>query len=497
MTTGRHSFGFGRWMKRTTGACALAFALAATGAATAVAAYEPPAGDPKQGEEEVKTDQVELVFKSGNTVKGTLISEDDASIKVRVSVAGISAETSYAKGDILAINRNLPVDGGDKPVEKKPSKKQPLGTVTGEFKGGEGDPKVYFLTLKGRFGRDVNVTPLEEIVADIKKHQPDFLIIKYDHTVQPMQDGEIREFLPNTEGLQQQSLADRLGLVLYDSIYLNPEWEKKPQMVAWVHRALGGATYLPFISPKIYYTSDGLHGGLGLLDRVFGHADEVVREKWRGAMLAGAEGMAIRGGHDPRLVRAMLRTDMVLSYKVEGGEAVLMERMPQGPSEFLLTDDGREENADSIQDIVRFKGNDALMLDAETAQRIGLSSGTADTLDELMVQLGVTGTFNLIKGDSEKIIEKWGKEIDNAEVNFRRLWRDFERAAQVEPPGGYKERSEARSRMISILRQVKSLVARYKESIDPEEIDGAPDNWMLQLDYMIDQLQQDQRRDKK
>ena len=42
-------------------------------------------------------------------VRGALISESATEIRIKVTIAGMSAESTYPKADILTINRNLPV----------------------------------------------------------------------------------------------------------------------------------------------------------------------------------------------------------------------------------------------------------------------------------------------------------------------------------------------------------------------------------------------------
>lgn len=444
--------------------------------------------------DETKTDQVELIFRSGNVVRGTLIEEDEGSIKVRVRVGTIEAETTYPKADILAINRNLPAPGAPdtKPATSSRSTTAPAASAR---KQDGGLPKVYVLELKGEFGRDVAATPFKEVMADVRKHQPDYFVLRFD--LEPKTQGqEFSEVLPSQDGLYKQGVAEKIFLEMYDNLVRDPSLEKKPEIVAWVNRAIGGSAYLPFACPKIVFTTEGRHGGLGYLDRVFGYADEVVREKWRGALLAGMKGMAIDGGHDPRLVEAMLRNDYVLSYKIEGGKVVYLERMPQGPNEFLLTDDGRGENQDAMEDIARYRGNDALMLNAELALRLGVSMGTADSLGDLMTLLGVTSQYVEVDGAGTKILERWSKEITDAEITFRRLFRDYGRAQEVRAPGTWREQNEAWGRQIQILQQVNSLLQRTRESINPREIQGAPENWMQQIDMQIDALRQAIRRNR-
>ncbi|MBX3386417.1 MAG: hypothetical protein KF768_07590 [Phycisphaeraceae bacterium] len=469
-------------------ACAAVLAVGALSVPQALASNPDSRG--KAGD--AKSDQVELIFRSGNVVKGTLIEEDEGTIKVRVRVGTIEAETTYNKSDILAINRDLPAPTAT--GEKKAAPGRATAPGTSARAAGSGKPKVYVLELKGEFGRDVAATPFKEVMADVRKHQPDYFIMRFD--LEPKTQGqEFSEVIASPDGLYKQGVAEKIFLELYDNLVRDPNLEKKPEIVAWVNRAIGGSAYLPFACPKIVFTSEGRHGGLGFLDRAFGYADEVVREKWRGAMMAGMKGMAIDGGHDPRLVEAMLRNDYVLSYKIEGGRVVYMERMPQGPNEFLLTDDGRGENADSMEDVARYRGNDSLMLNPDLALRLGVSMGTADNLSDVMTLLGVTGEFVEADGNGTKILERWSKDITDAEITFRRLFRDLNRV-EVRAPGTWREENEAMGRQIQILQQVNSLLQRTRESINPREIQGAPENWMQQIDLTIDQLRNAIRRNR-
>lgn len=476
------------------GTAALAFACVAMSPPAVAAAYRAETLselDPKD-DDETKTDQVELIFRNGNVVKGTLISEDEGNIKVKVNIGGIEAETTYVKADILAINRNLPEAkaraGASKPAAES---KQPTITTRVADAGGT---KVYMVELKGEFGRDVAYTPFKDVIKDVREHKPDYFVLRFD--LEPKSNGEeFSEVLPSRDGLFKEGVAEQLFLLIYNELVRDPNLEKKPQLVAWVNKSIGGSAYLPFICPNIVFTSEGKHGGLGFLDRDFGWADEVVREKWRGARLAGYKGMLIEGGYDPRLIEAMVRNDCVLSYKIEGGKVVFLDRMPQGPNEFLLTDDGREDRADSMEDVARYRGNDALMLTPELALRLGVSKGTADTMEDLLTTLGETGVYTVVDGRGTAILERWSKEITDAEIAFRRLFRDYNRV-EVKEPGTWREQNEAMGRQIQILQQVNSLLQRTRESINPREIQGAPENWMQQIDYTIDQLRNAIRRNR-
>jgi hypothetical protein len=183
-----------------------------------------PAPD-KAGEKKVI-----IVFKSGSRVEAILLSETDDSVHVKVTVAGITSTTDYRKSDILKIE---PVDApkpespkapAPKPETPKPETKpetpkpdtkpddkpaadqpkpdgQPADKdlsglieeqglnwgdqswrITSRAVPSEANgPKVYMLYMGGEFGRDVSFTPMKEVIADIKKYQPDVLVYFYNH----------------------------------------------------------------------------------------------------------------------------------------------------------------------------------------------------------------------------------------------------------------------------------------------------------------------------
>jgi hypothetical protein len=436
-----------------------------------------------------------IIFKNGNRVECEIVEETDTTVKVKVSIAGMSAETVYQKSEILAIQKGAgaPLDGSapatTKPTDvRKPAAKQ-------DTKHEEGAPTVYVVKCDGEFGRDVSATPMKAVIADARKHQPDILIFEFDHKYSMYGQEKEREYLwidPDQYNLLET--ARQIATIVSDQIRDDPEWTKKPRIVGYVKKALGGSAFLPFVCPELYFHDDALLGGIGGLDLKFGTTgDEVVREKLRGANLKRAEGLAEKGGHDPRIIRAMSRIDYVLSYKMLGGKAEFLERMPESADEFLLTDNGQGENRDSLEDLVRYKGNDALTLDARTAERIGFSKGTVSDLRALMLAMGIVRDYVVIDGASAGIFKRWSEEVTKAERDVQRLINDFQRV-EVRAPGQYRERTAARTQQKSILRQLRGIVQRYKEALNPRRI-GAPAEFITDIDIMIDRIDQAQRLD--
>lgn len=492
MKTTRH-----RWGIR--GSSLLAVGLVAS-ALTFAASLAPAQNSAPAPKKDAKTTAPEpaknldlLIFKSGRTVEGVILEETAAQVKIKVvSKGGLSVETSYDKSDILEIQKGKgsAINADGKPEAKTdttdPKKSDAAKTGTG--------PSVYMVHLTGELGRDISVTSLRDVMADVKKYQPDMLIFKVDMDFKFMGE-ESPDFHPAQAGnaFNQLETVRELQTMLTDEIRDDAAWTTKPRLVMWVRKALGGSAFLPFVAKDIYYTSDGRHGGIGYLERIFdGVGDKVAQEKQYSLRLKRAEGLAIKGGHEPKLIRAMARADYVLSVTFVGGQAEFHE---DETGEMLLTDDAKEGNRDTIQDVVRFRGNDVLTLDAPLAERLGLSSGTTDTLEDLLTKLGVDKGYNLIKGRSDEIIASWSRAVSDAHLEFRRLWREYGRV----PTGGqtYDIRTRNRGRQINLLTDVLALLNRYGEALNPRELQGMPEDVKSGINLMIEQIKTAQRLDRR
>ncbi len=360
----------------------------------------------------------------------------------------------------------------------------------------DADNRVYFIELKGEFGRDVNINPLRQIMADAEKFQPDLIVVKIDTDFSVF--GQKKQDFDNDAGraFNQLESARSLSLLFTDEIRDDPNWKTrqgaKPRVIMWVKRALGGSAFLPFIVPDIYYTPDAHHGGIGHLERSLQTGDKVVHEKMYGARLGRAEGLALKGGHDPRILRAMSRTEYVLSVSFVNGQPVFYE---DESGDLLLTNDPGDDakKLDTMEDTLRMRGKNVLTLDAETALKIGLSKGTVETMDDLASELGIARSFVVVPGRSAKIFERWSKDIAEAERNMNRLWREYRKiAVSGDTP---QARNRGRAQQVSKLREIKSLLDRYEGAINPFKLEGFPPNADA-FQRSIDNIQEEMRRDR-
>ncbi len=278
------------------------------------------------------------------------------------------------------------------------------------------------------------------------------------------------------------------------------EWSPQPKVVIWVKTAMGGASLLPFVCSNIYFHSEGRMGGLGNLSFIFdGVGDDVVREKQRSLRLRHAEGWAIAGGYDYRLIRAMARIEYVLSMRFVDGKVELFEGYPSNPGEELLTDDGIGPNADTLRERVEGTGNDILTLNARIAKAVGVSKGTVDTQSELITALGLDRTGVMVAGRSKQVMKDWSGGLDNAKRKIIKLLQeDMRDAMRVQAPGGQAERTKSRGQQLRIIEEVKGLLTRWGEGLTPRRSaarTGFPEE--SQLNSFEEKLHLEQMKDKK
>jgi hypothetical protein len=360
---------------------------------------------------------------------------------------------------------------------------------------------IYRVDLNGELGRNISQTPLKQALDDAKKWNPDYLVFYVNMSFSV--NGRSRKDWQSDPGMtgqvfNQLETARHLQTMFTDEIRDSADWKtrdgKKPQLIMWVKRAMGGAAFLPFVAPTIYYTSDAHHGGIGFLDHMFdGVGDYEVRQKQYSLRVARLVGLAEKGGHEGKLVRAMTRLDYVLSVSYVGGKPVFFEDYS---GDELLTDDGNPEagRADGSEEIIRMEGNDVLTVDADKAIKLGLGAAKIDTVDELANELGVSRNFVVIEGRSDDIIARWAKEVSGAERDLEKMWRDFSRV-RIEGATA-SERNQQRSKQLSLLNKISSLFNRYREAVNPRNVEGAPPNWTTSIDVMVAEIKQEIRLDR-
>lgn len=397
-----------------------------------------------------------VVFRNGRVLEGQILDETADTIQMRIVVAGISTVTSYQKADILSIERDLKVEGGAETPATPGDSKRPAGAKNeGQREVREGAPRVYHFTLEGEFGRDITSTPFTEAFEQAVSAAPDVIVVEMDCRSRGGFDGLFAARIEEMTPMIERAMA------------------RGQRVVFWIDEALGGAAFLPFVSPEIYFKSDGRLGGIGTLQD-FDIGNKRVNEKQISLRLGHAEGLAISGGYAPELIRAMARQEYWLAYRIRGGQIEFLQRepSPQDLSDgwILLTDDGNGKNKDKMEDVVRGRGNDVLNLDAETAVQLQVSDGTADSLDDLMFLMGYGREYTELGEDSTKILENWSDRVERAQETVQRLLKDIEAAGGTTVRGNARSIDDARRAVGEQIRryeQLRSVLGQFSEVFDP------------------------------
>lgn len=452
------------------------------------------------------TDQDVLVLKDGTTLTGTIVSEDKTKIRFKRIIAGIPFEEDVDLKSVVEIKKasKKPDAAADsKPAPGATPSQDPGTTPTiaetpSQGVVGNGDGTAYYwISLKGPMGRGFSQTPFRKMIQDAKANKADVIVIELDGNHSRQEGGDsIEDFANRGRNVDLAMRVEPITAVVTSE--MPAEWEKLPRMVCWVRDAMGPVAPLPFIFKEIYLASNASIGGLGGLETIFdGVGDEVVREKQRSLRMGHLEGLVLAGGYDYRIMRGMTRREIVLTLGYdEDGNATLLERAPENPSEEILTDDGAGANQDSAADVIRNRGNDYLRLDARTALLLNVSKGTVDTRDELLDYIGLSRSGKLIEGKAKRIATDWSNQLNRAEQRLKKALADL-RDVRVEAPGDYAARQKARARQKSLLEEMKRLLEQYEEGLSPQflrdnEIPGIP-----QIEDLLNRIKTDGLLDKK
>jgi len=363
-----------------------------------------------------------------------------------------------------------------------------------------GDKIIYQIDLYGQLGRDVHEVPIRKALADARQWNPDYLVFRvnmgYSAGGSSLGDWFAGVQLDRNAFNLMETVRE-LQTMFTDGIRDDPEWKtrdgKKPELVMWVKSAMGGAAFFPFTAPTVFFTSDAHHGGIGYLELALaGRGDFVVQQKMYAIRLGRAVGLAIKGGHDEHIIKAMARLDYVLSVSYVGGKPVFYEDMTTG--EELLTDDGDPDagRADTIEQALRFEGNDVLVIDAAKALKLGFAKAVVDSQEDLANELGCARNYVLIKGRGDGPIRAWVREVTRAEGEMRDTLAKMRRVDM----GGQtlEERNRARATMIRHLREIIERWERYGTAINGQNVRGVPP--ANECEVRIEQLKQEMRLDR-
>lgn len=452
---------------------------------------------------EVKVgDKIKITLKDGTVVEGEVVEVTATGWRVRVAMGIGTSVRTVEKADLKSIEMadGSPAEGGATSPTGRPTL-GPGGGSSGARTGAEpkkpGETVVHFTRLRGVLGQDLSPTPLRRILKDARETQADVIVFMLDmeYTLRG-QTASAYDAAGGAKGAYDQlGTVRELETLLTDDIQNNPAWVTKPRVVMWVKKGMGGPAFLALPIRDVFFHPEGHLGGIGYLDQyAAGVGDEVAQEKQRGLRLGRALGLALKGGHDPKIVTAMSRADYPLAYRLVGGKPVFYETKDPPADAFILTNGGSPP--DTAEDILNFRGKNVLTLDAQTALNLNFSRGTVSTIEQLLAELGVERNFRIIRDTGEKEFKRWRELVNRAETDIRNLWARFQNTeVNGETPA---RRNGQRDQRIGALNRIKSILAEYGEAISPRAlpVGGSPVDCARELDVMIEQLQIEKRNDR-
>jgi hypothetical protein len=320
--------------------------------------------------------------------------------------------------------------------------------------------KVYTLELKGTFGREVALAPTKEAMEEAARLKADVVLVKLDADFTP--EGSESTVLIADTSRQREVARELAGALVPD------DWQGTPRIVTWVKRAEGGAAVLVYAMPELVYTPNAVH------DPVVEFASLGDGGHARSLVLGRMQAIALRGGHPVELLTAMVRKDYVLSAHINGSDM--------------------EFHEDLSGELVLSNADDLLRLDAATAQKLGLSKGTAATEGDVWKAVGISDVRHV--GNNRDEMERWRRGVFDAEREVADLVTRINEL-RVAAPGGYDERATARTERTQMARDILSRLEKFGSALDAARIGKDPEQLRGWCKDAIEKLAKEQSLDRR
>jgi len=250
------------------------------------------------------------------------------------------------------------------------------GLSAAEYTG----PTYMTIPIEGEFGLEVRDEVLRKCLDLARKLEPTAVILEIE----------------SGGGSLQSSLEMVKTLREYDDL----------RLVAYVKQAASAAAFLAMACEEIVMAPTGSIGGCVIYKLGPKGTPENIEAKWESIWRAEFRAAAIHAGHDPLLVEAMMRTDLVLHLTEEDGEPKLVEG-------------GKGKT-------VKAKG-EILTLAGEEAVECGLAEGVSDSPGASNVVLGING-WREQPSACKSLVARQKKEIEAA---VRRCNHSFAQAKSL------------------------------------------------------------------
>lgn len=385
----------------------------------------------------------EIIMKDGRRFVGNIVEETEDYIKVELEISGIRSTQIWQKGDIEQISHDIvPVDrkgddGRTDDMEPGKAGKKTAGELNSSLKRGQ--PMVV-IPFKGVVGFDAYKDFVRKLWEEALARGAKTVVLEFD--CQSELSMEVEDYRDFFKELKQEAK------------------DKEIELVVWLKEANGMSIAYALMFEKIYSYPNGKMGGGYRVDEALKQSwqDKDVQAKMIAAWVGICRGMAENGGYNAVLCEAMIRPELVLSFEYDGETPVFYR-----DTDHNVIDDDPEM---------------ALELNADDAERWGISRGTCRTLRELAKELDHREYYE-IDYDAREMVDLW---IDGWR---RALERDVPRISQeMGMVDGYNETPEKKLGLrLNLLRELRRLVVKW-----PPLQKASPELALDNIDFQIEAI---------
>ena len=363
--------------------------------------------------------------------------------------AGAGAVAQVAQGTSPKGSQKSPAGSSSKSPQarkgaaKSPSKPSDSKAASPAAAPAEKLKSVYVVPFRGQFGTDIHPACYEDILKDLEAKRPDIIIFELESA-----DIDRVEYMgedPSNAGVFSAASDDTMMRKLLRDF---KDKHSYAQQYMWVKDSVGYGSLLAFSWPNMYMAPNARLFGLSRVASFWTRVeDPEVRAKFREAAVAIINGFLSSGGYDLKIGEAMLRPEMLLSASYKGRK---IEWREDTKGHWVV--DGRDDSTAGFS--------------AESAEELGLSKGSADSLDELLFVLGIR-EFERVPDDGEKLhkeyVDAWRKAYDQCTKLIEEANVAQEDAQNANPKGNLNKAKSALDRVLGLMKKYPPLEARLQQ----------------------------------
>jgi len=238
------------------------------------------------------------------------------------------------------------------------------------------------------------------------------------------------------------------------------------RLVAWIEKAISGGAFTAMYAPEIYFMKTGT---MGSITRIAGRGwVEQGAQEWEDAVARTCE----MGGRSGYVGRAMVHAEDLLSYDVDPDT---------GKVTFYDTLQGEHELSNAKEN---------LTFNASNALACKFSSGTADTLDDLLAAMGVPEGQYEVSEAGNKVFEKWKRTCEKCTEEVPELFRQYSLGGTGTGDGMVvlAKRIDAIKKLLEWWKKAPEMLRYEMQVPEPEQLEQQ----LEQLKYQLQQARKQQ-----